>query len=157
MKITLSNELRHFNALSAEIDNLYHEAASLLGLSDSALYLFYSLAEVGEGIAQHDICTLFGLSRQTIHSCVSALARQGFIELQKGKGRERSIFLTEKGRKLIEERIVPFIALEKAIIDDWSPEDWQMLLTLLRRYRDSFRAHLPMLEGIVKEEKPFRT
>ena len=150
MKNIISNEQRRFNALSSEIDNLYHEAASLLGLSDTAMYLLYSLEEHGDGIAQRDICLLYGFSRQSINSAVSTLVRDGVVELRKGEGRERSIFLTEKGRKLVAERIVPLIALEKSIVSDWSKEEWNMLLNLLQRYRDSFRTHLPRLEGISK-------
>ena len=151
MESSISSEQRRFNALSSEIDNLYHEAATLLGLSDSTMYLLYSLEELGDGIAQRDICLLYGCSRQTINSAVSSLAREGLVELRKGRGRERSIFLTEKGRKLVEERIVPLIAVEKAIVADWSPEEWQTLLSLLQRYRDAFRAHLPRLEGIARD------
>lgn len=156
MESSISNGQRRFNALASEIDGLYHEAASLLGLSDSAMYLLYSLAELGDGIAQRDICLLFGISRQTIHSSVSALARQGLVELHKGSGRERSIFLTEEGRKIVKERILPLIALENAVIADWSAEEWEMLLSLLRKYCDSFRAHLPMLEGILKDRDSTR-
>ena len=151
MKTIIGGEQRRFNALSSEIDNLYHEAASLLGLSDSTMYLLYSLEELGDGVAQRDICLLYGFSRQTINSAVSSLARERLVELRKGKGRERSIFLTEKGQRLVEERIVPLIALEKAIVADWTPQEWQTLLSLLQRYRDSFRAHLPSLKGVARD------
>lgn len=144
--VVMNDELRSFNLVQAEIQGLYHEACVRLGISDSASQVLYSVASFGEGCTPRDVYRSFGVSRQTVHSAVSALVRKNIIFLQKGPGRERCIHLTEAGRALLRERIVPLIRLENALLGAWPEEERSGLLRLLRKYRDDLRARLPGLK-----------
>lgn len=143
----LSDELRCFNLVQAEIQGLYHEACLKLGLSDSASKILYMLAAFGEGCTQRDICRHFGLSRQTVHSSIRILSAQAVILLQKDSGRVRRIFLTEKGRMLIRERIEPLINMENELLESWSDGERSSLLGLLRKYRDDLRERVATLQA----------
>ena len=46
-------------------------------------------------------------SKQTINSSVRNLEKKGILYLEKGTGRDKKIFLTEKGRQLVKEKIRP--------------------------------------------------
>ncbi|MDE6734524.1 MAG: MarR family winged helix-turn-helix transcriptional regulator [Desulfovibrio sp.] len=144
--VLVDDELRSFNLVQAEIHGLYHEVCAKLGISDSASYVLYTVAAFGEGCTPRDVYRNFGTSRQTIHSAVSALVREGCIFLQKGPGRERRIHLTEKGQALVRERIAPLIRLENALLCGWPEEDRRDLLRLLQNYRDDLKRRLAGLE-----------
>ena len=46
------NDVNEFNRLYKEMDDLYHDIALKLGLSDSALTIFYAICELGDGCLQ---------------------------------------------------------------------------------------------------------
>lgn len=150
----MDDELRSFNLALAGIQGLYHEACVRLGLSDSASHVLYSLAMFGEGCTPRDVYRSFGVSRQTVHSAVSVLVRQGIVFLQKGPGRGQRIYLTEKGHALVRARIVPLISLENALLGSWPEEDRRELLRLLRKYRDDLRGRLPALKPEAETARP---
>lgn len=152
--ISMTNALRAFNALNAEIDGLYHRVKTRLGLSDSAANILYALLEMGEGCTPADICRSFGVTRQTVHSSIGNLVRQGILEQRPAGGRGQRLFLTEKGRILAEERVVPVIRLENAVFSRWNEEEIHELTRLLAKYRDDFKAGmatLPVLKAILKD------
>jgi len=105
---------QEFLRLQYQIDGAYHKLAAKQNLSDSALLVLWSLLEAGEGCTQRDICDQFALSKQTVHSSVRKLAREGLLSLQPGPGREVRVFPTDRGRALIQEKIVPIQEAEKA-------------------------------------------
>jgi len=105
---------QEYLSLQYQIDGFYHELAVKQGLSDSALLVLWSLLELGEGCTQRDICEQFALSKQTVHSSVRKLIREGLLYLQPGLGREVQVYTTEPGRTLIQEKIVPIQEAEKA-------------------------------------------
>ena len=74
--------------LQHQIDECYHELAVRQRLSDSALLVLWSLLELGEGCTQRDICRQFALKKQTVHYSVRKLAKEGFMFLRRGGGRE---------------------------------------------------------------------
>ena len=45
MENTFGNELREFNCLYKEVDEIYHEIALKMGISDSGFIILYALAE----------------------------------------------------------------------------------------------------------------
>ena len=71
-----------------QIDEFYHTLAQALGLSDSALWVLWCLVERGDGCTQKDICRQVSISKQTVHSSVRKLERDGF-QIGRASCRER--------------------------------------------------------------------
>ena len=94
MDVKERNELKEFNMLYKEVDELYHRIALEIGLSDSAFFILYSIAEFGDGCLQKDIADNYFISRKTINSSIKNLESKGFIELKKGKRRDMHIYLS---------------------------------------------------------------
>ena len=92
---------REYLQIDLQIDEFYHTLAQGLGLSDSAFWVLWGLEELGAGCTQRDICRQFFLSKQTVHSSVRKLERDGLLSLRSGEGREVSLFPTARGRELI--------------------------------------------------------
>lgn len=132
-------ELKEFNRIYKELDDLYHEIARKLGLSDSAFTILYTLCEQGDGCLQRDICTQAFISKQTINSSIRRLEQKGILFLKPGKGRDMHIYLTETGRQLVQEKIFPVVWMENSVFAGMTPTESAELLRLNRKYLEQFR------------------
>lgn len=125
--------------LQHQIDEFYHELAVRQKLSDSALLVLWSLVELGDGCTQRDICLQFALTKQTVHSSVRKLAREGFLSLRPGPGREVQVYPTEAGRALIREKILPLKEAEEAASRRMGEEEMASMFRLTQKWFDLFR------------------
>ena len=98
---------REYNNLYRLGNELYHNVAVRMGLSDSAFDILYALDGLGDGCLQKDVCTASGLSKQTVNTSVHKLEQAGYVELRVEHGRGTHLHLTEAGRALVAERIRP--------------------------------------------------
>ena len=137
--------MKEFNRIFKECNHIYHDIALKLGLSDSGFDILYTLCEIGDGCLQKDICDATMLSKQTIHSSVQKLAKEGYLSLQPGKGRDLHIHLTSAGKALMEEKITPAIQTENIAFTDMSKDEQEEFLRLNRKYIDSLRRHAAQL------------
>lgn len=136
---------RQYIYLMSEIDELYHQVAVKLGMSDSIVNILYTICEFGEGCSQSDICKLSGISRQTINSAVRRLEQDDLVYLKPGTGKNMCLYLTDKGKALVKEKIVPLIVAEDAVLNEWSEADKQELLRLTRKYMVELQEKLNFL------------
>ena len=125
--------------LDHQIDEFYHSLAQGQGLSDSAYWVLWSLAELGEGCTQKDIRQQFFISKQTVHSSVRKLERDGLLTLRPKEGREVALFLTARGRALVHEKIRPAMEAERAAAEGLTAEEWEALLRLTRKWLSLFQ------------------
>lgn len=130
---------QEYLSIQHQIDEFYHELAVKQNLSDSALLVLWSLLELGEGCTQRDICGQFALSKQTVHSSVRKLAKEGVLSLRPGAGREVHVYPTDQGRALIQEKIAPIQAAEKAASLRLGEEDIAEMLRLTRKWFSLFQ------------------
>lgn len=145
MNDSIQKEIKEYNLIYKELNDIYHDIALKTGLSDSAFDIFYTIAVMGNGCLQRDICQMTFLSKQTIHSSVQKLERNGYIYLKSGKGRSMHIFLTPAGEELITEKILPVIAIEQKSFEDITPKETEELLRLNRKYASKLRENVQLL------------
>lgn len=139
MEIQPSKELKEFNLIFKEMDDLYHDIALKLGLSDSAFIILYTICTIGDGCLQKDICNTAYISKQTVNSSIKNLERSGILSLKAGKGRDMHIHLTPVGKKVLEEKIIPVIQMENQVFAELSPKERQLLLELTKKYMIQLR------------------
>ena len=139
MTIRLAPKQNEFNLLTKAISEFYHDLCVKIGISDSVLDVYYSISALGDGCCQKDICSYAFTSKQTVHSAIHKLEKEGFIYLKPGKGREMHIFLTPKGERFVEEKIAPVIAMENTVCSQMAPEEIDTLLHLTQKYLDCLR------------------
>ena len=139
MKAAQGYELKEFNCLYKELDDLYHELALKNEMSDSAFFILYTIIELGDGCLQKDIAERNHISRQTINSSVKNLQAKGYLSLKRGEGRDMHIFLTPLGQQFVQERIMPVIYMENSAFAEMLPEESRELLRLTRKYVTFFR------------------
>ncbi len=139
----LMNELlKEFNKIDKELNDLYHETALRMNLSDSAFSIFYVICSLGDGCLQKDICYETFANKQTVHSSIRRLEEEGYLYLRQGRGRDKHIMLTEKGKQFLETHIVPVIRKENEAFTELRPQEQRELLRLTRRYIESLRSKL---------------
>ena len=145
MENMTSDPLALFNQLYKEMDEIYHQYAKRQGISDTALWLLYSLYEDGAGYTQRELCSAWHYPPQTINSALKNLVNQGYIQLKPVEGNQKNkrIALTETGKELMREVISPLIRAEKRTFQRLEKSERDALLSLTHKY-------VSLLKGEVK-------
>lgn len=130
----ISDPLQEFNRIYKRSNEIYHNIALRLGLSNSAFDILYSICELGDGCLQKDICAATFIPKQTVNSSIRQLEAAGYMTLSSGKGRSMHINLTNAGRSLLENTIYPVMQIESEAFRCMSEEECGQMLTLYRRY-----------------------
>lgn len=134
-----TKEMRRFNYLLSETDAAYHEAALRLGMSDSTMQVLYTICNRGDSCLLSEICSLSGVSKQTINSALRKLEGEGTVYLEASGGRKKKVCLTDKGRALVEGTVVRLIEIENGILESWPEDEVEQYLELTRKYLAAFR------------------
>ena len=145
MKSFLSDPLREFNRLYRKYDNICHELALAAGLSDSAFQILYALCNRGGSCPLHDICSLFGASKQTINSALRKLEETHMVYLESNGGRKKKACLTEHGREIVQHTVARLILEEDQILKSWTAKEQELYLSLTQRYLVSLRERVRSL------------
>lgn len=90
MESKQNRALKEFDSLYKMIDDVYHEIALSMHLTDSAFLILYCLLELGDGCSQKDICKLYSISKQTVNSSVKSLEDKGVLIRKAGVGRDEN-------------------------------------------------------------------
>ena len=134
MNFEQMQELREFNCLYKEIEKLYHDIAIKAGMSDSSFFILYTIVELGNGCLQKDVSDMYSINKQTIHSSIRNLEKNGYIFLKKGKGRNMHIYLTEEGEKLIQQKMIPIMEAENDVFTAMTAQESKELLRVNKKY-----------------------
>ena len=144
--VLISKYLKEYNHIYKEANDIYHEIARKLQLSDSALDIFYTIFEIGDNCLQRDICKASCMPKQTVNSSIRKLQTDSYLTLSPGKGRSMHIHLTASGQKLIQEKLVPLIRIENDAFEDMTVEECEQLIHLNAKYNQALRSRLSNLE-----------
>lgn len=141
MEFKRTRVLKEFDSLYKMIDDIYHDIALSMHLTDSAFIILYCLLELGDGCSQKDICKLYSISKQTINSSVKSLEDKGFLIRKAGVGRDIHLYFTEFGKKFADEHIGPVIDMENETFACMKPSECEQLLSLTRKYVQILQEH----------------
>ena len=141
MKFKRTRALKEFDSLYKMIDDIYHEIALSMHLTDSAFIILYCLLELGDGCSQKDICKLYSISKQTINSSVKSLEDKGFLIRKAGVGRDIHLYFTEFGKRFADQHIGPVIDMENETFACMKPSECEQLLSLTRKYVQILQEH----------------
>lgn len=143
-------ELKAYNQLLMENDEVYRSAITRLGLSEAAFWILYALRADGDGedgLTQAQICEMYSLPRQTANSALKGLEAVGLVAQTAGSDRRRKhLRLTTAGVELARRTADRLIEAENATFAGLTPETQRALLTSLRSYTDLLRENLKELQ-----------
>lgn len=123
----MSSNLREYNRIYKEVNDIYRDAASKFGLSNSVFDILYT------------ICDATFIPKQTVNSAIRKLEQEGYLTLSNGKGHSKHILLTESGHTLLKETIFPIVEAENEAFTELSFEECNLLLKLHSKYTTALR------------------
>lgn len=131
-------QLKIFNKIYKEMDIVYHNYAKNVGLSDTAFWILYSMAEDNSLFTQRDFCENWSFTPQTVNSALKDLERQNIISLEPVPGNKKNkwIKLTEKGKQLTEQAVIPVIDSECKSFEVLSKTENDLMLSATQKYID---------------------
>ena len=139
MKLKYFEEIHRFNDILSETDSLYHEIALRLGLTDSAMSILYCVAQLGNGCPLSQVYKRNGGSRQTVSSALRKMEQEEILYLKAANGKSKNIWLTEKGQRLLEEKIMPVLQMENQIFLSWTEQEVEEYLRLAQKYLNDLK------------------
>ena len=139
MKLKYFEEIHRFNDILSETDSLYHEIALRLGLTDSAMSILYCVAQLGNGCPLSQVYKRNGGSRQTVSSALRKMEQEEILYLKAANGKSKNIWLTEKGQRLLEEKIMPVLQMENQIFLSWTEQEVEEYLRLDQKYLNDLK------------------
>lgn len=133
------------NEFYRRTDELYHNVAKRLGLADCAFEILYSLM-VYDGLTQKQLQMAGFSSKQTISSSVKRLQQDGLVEARSSDGRANRIFLSAKGRELVDQKIRPVCEAELAAAAIFPPASQAIIIENIERYTEALAAGFDALD-----------
>lgn len=122
-----------------EYMGIYDAAAQRVGIPSSVLDSLYTLY-LEDGITQKDICDRACLSKQTVHSAVMRLQKDGLLRTERGEGRSVLLFLTDTGRAEAKRIVRPIVEAEIRAYDTLSLEEFDQFLSMISRIGKALRS-----------------
>ena len=104
-----------YNQLLKESDDIYRVYAKNCNLSETAFWILYCIRErEGETFTQREICNYWFYTPQTVNSALKHMEEDGLLTLraEEGNRKNKKIYLTEKGEKLVEQIVDPLMDAE---------------------------------------------
>lgn len=133
--IATRQQLTQLNRLYKEIDDIYHNISSEMGISDSAMIILYGLRHAGRPCTQKELCETWYVKKQTVHSAINKLIQSGYVRMEPlpENPRIKLANLTEKGFEFSEKTVIPLLNAEQAAFDRLTTEEREMLLALTQK------------------------
>jgi len=147
MSNTIEKQLMQLNQIYKENEEIYHGLATYFGLSDSALWLLYSLHEASVPYTQAEICSTWSISKQTIHSALKGLETAGYIQMEYSVQNRKSkqIILTPAGKVLVQKTVGPIVEAEKQALCGLSDDERMLLVSLSQRHLECLKREMKQI------------
>ena len=102
--INISYYINQIEQLQKEQDAIYHDAAVKCGLSDTAMWILYTVSGQEREYTQKELCRQCFFAKQTVNTTIAGLVKNGYVMLEPipGVRNQKKIVLTESGRRLAE-------------------------------------------------------
>lgn len=142
--------ISEYTQLYKECDMLYHSVAVKAGVSDCVFWILYTLTEAQDQYTQSEICDYVSMSRQTVNSALKKMKAEGYLHLVRASGKTgKYIQLTEKGKLLSEQIIVPVMLAEDAACNHFKANEKD---AFLKTFHSLIRHLKAEMESCLTEE-----
>ena len=138
--------LTAFREATRELDSVYARFPKSCGLSEAE---YWSLLFIYEGVAiQSRLSDMLFISRQTLNSAFKQLRQKGLVRLEPYENDQRSkqIFLTDSGKRFVEENVLQMHRVEEKAWEQMSGAEQAMLTQLIRKFSNLIRSELKYSE-----------
>ena len=144
--------LIRFNNIFKKEDDLYRNAARLLGCTDCEFWIMYTLCLSDQPMTQSELCDMQYQPKQTVNSCLKKLEADGYLTLShKHNRRSKYIELTPLGETLAKNTAQHVIDAEMETFHTFSEEEQETFLSLYERYADTLKEKMQQIQSYRKE------
>ena len=133
MDYKISNKIAYLHKILCQTEKIYYSFLNSQEITDSEYVLLFSVLQLGEGCSQKDIADNTYISRKTLNSTVKKMQQEGIIKLEPGKYPNMHIYLTQKGKKYIEEKMIPIMKMEEKILEEIREEDFNYFSSIIEK------------------------
>ena len=135
------------NQIRREVEVFYRDMALKFGLSGTASWILYTLAETEGELSQQTLGEKWNYPKQTVHSAIQKLRKDGYITLSvvPGTRNRKEIKLTDAGKQLAQNTVCRLRDAEKRAAGKLSEAERRQYLELSEKYLDFLKketAHL---------------
>ncbi len=150
-----AKQLEAINRQIMDLVGIYRAAVGRLGMSENELWIWYSLIAADRDCSQQDICAMWSMSKQTVNTIISNMARKGLVSLEMipGTRNKKKIRLTVSGREYGERVVRPLFEVERRAIEKLSDDERTACTAAFRKYISFLRAEM----GTLADERGGRT
>lgn len=122
------------------MDNAYEAYARSKGLTYLSLMVLDVVYALGDGCTQKQISEDTHYPKQSINLVVKAFLEDGIVELRElpENRKNKGITLTDKGRQLCDNVIVPLLRQEEAVMLEMGEKESAELLRLVELYGNAY-------------------
>ena len=122
------------------MDNAYETYAKSKGMTYLSLMVLEEIYELGDGCTQKQISADTRYPKQTINLAVKAFLEDGIVEMKElpENRKNKGITLSEKGRRLCEDVIVPLLRQEERTMAAIGEAESRELIRLLKLYGKTY-------------------
>lgn len=124
-----------------EQNRIYHNTAVRYGLSDTDMWILYSVYTDVDAITQQELCRQCFFPKQTVNTAIARLIKNGHVILEAipGTRNQKKILLTGKGTELAEKTVGHLIEAEERAYAALTPEELQAYLDMTSRLTAALR------------------
>lgn len=129
MRSEIQFKLSAMNSVVRRINTLYADWAAAHGTNSMSVEILYYLMVEGEA-SQKQMRETYGMPKQSINNVVSALRRDGLVELSESESdrREKHVTLTHKGQEYAKQLLEPIFAAEEKTVQEIGTEEMDTLV-----------------------------
>ena len=122
------------------MDKAYEDYARSKGLNYLSLMVLEEIYELGDGCTQKQIADDTHYPKQSINRVVKAFLEDGVVELKElpENRKNKGITLTEKGRQLCDNIVVPLLQQEEMATREMKRDERLELIRLLELYGEAY-------------------
>ena len=122
------------------MDNVYEAYAKSKGLTYLSLMVLDEIYALGSGCTQKQISEDTHYPKQSINLVVKSFLEDGIVELREltENRKNKGITLTDKGRQLCDDVIVPLLRQEEAARHEMGEKESAELLRLVELYGNAY-------------------
>lgn len=139
--MTTTEFIRRIEQQQKEQDHIYHNTAVRYGLSDTDMWILYSVYTAPGAITQQELCRQCFFPKQTVNTAIARLCQNGYASLEAipGTRNQKKILLTARGTELAGNTVGRLIEAEERAYAALTPEELQAYLDMTARLTAALR------------------
>ena len=135
----MESVFKDWSYIEGLINSAYHEAALKMKLSDREMSILYVFNAYQEGCNQSVLYKESCLKKSTVNSALRKMEREELLYVTPGTGRNTQVFLTEKGKQLMENTVYRMIEIENEIYNAWTSQEQELFMRLNRDFAEKLK------------------